>query len=72
MGSANRESFDNVVVEWIDSRLPIFTILNKEYGVFPTPRNFNYFWNFVWQMARNNNCYFGFRNSNFLSKNTPG
>tara|TARA_B100001989_G_scaffold251311_1_gene230247 strand:+ start:126 stop:1724 length:1599 start_codon:yes stop_codon:yes gene_type:complete len=46
MGSANRESFDNVVVEWIDSRLPIFTILNKEYGVFPTPRNFNYFWNF--------------------------
>lgn len=46
MGSANRESFDNTVVEWIDSRLPIFTILNKEYGVFPTPRNFNYFWNF--------------------------
>ncbi|MDH5723204.1 MAG: cytochrome b N-terminal domain-containing protein [Alphaproteobacteria bacterium] len=46
MGSANREKFDNTVVEWIDSRMPIFTILNKEYGVFPTPRNFNYFWNF--------------------------
>ncbi len=46
MGSGPREEFDNPVVEWIDSRLPIFTVLNKEYGVFPTPRNFNYFWNF--------------------------
>ncbi len=46
MGSGPREKFDNPVVEWIDSRLPIFTVLNKEYGVFPTPRNFNYFWNF--------------------------
>lgn len=46
MGSASREEFDNKVIEWIDSRLPIFTVLNKEYGVFPTPRNFNYFWNF--------------------------
>lgn len=46
MGSAVREEFDNPVIEWIDSRLPIFTVLNKEYGVFPTPRNFNYFWNF--------------------------
>jgi len=41
-----REPFDNKVVDWIDSRLPIFTIMQKEYGVFPTPRNFNYFWNF--------------------------
>jgi len=46
MGSGPREEFENPVVEWIDSRLPIFTVLNKEYGVFPTPRNFNYFWNF--------------------------
>lgn len=46
MASGEREQFDNPVVEWIDSRLPIFTIMNKEYGVFPTPRNFNYFWNF--------------------------
>jgi ubiquinol-cytochrome c reductase cytochrome b subunit len=41
-----REPFDNAFVEWIDSRLPIFTVMQKEYGVFPTPRNFNYFWNF--------------------------
>jgi len=46
MGNHPREQFDNPVVEWVDSRLPIFTILNKEYGVFPTPKNFNYFWNF--------------------------
>ena len=42
----NRKPYDNKVVEWIDSRLPIFTMLEKEYGSFPTPRNFNYFWNF--------------------------
>ncbi len=41
-----REPFDNAFVEWIDSRLPVFTMMQKEYGVFPTPRNFNYFWNF--------------------------
>ena len=46
MASGHRAPFDNKVVEWIDSRLPIFTIMQKEYGVFPTPKNFNYFWNF--------------------------
>ena len=46
MGSGPRTPFKNPVVEWIDSRLPIFTMMQKEYGVFPTPRNFNYFWNF--------------------------
>jgi ubiquinol-cytochrome c reductase cytochrome b subunit len=46
MGHTDRQQFDNKVVEWIDSRLPIFTLMQKEYGVFPTPRNFNYFWNF--------------------------
>jgi ubiquinol-cytochrome c reductase cytochrome b subunit len=38
--------FKNPVVRWIDSRLPVFTMMQKEYGTFPTPRNFNYFWNF--------------------------
>ncbi len=46
MGSGNRQPFDNPVIEWVDSRLPVFTLMNKEYGVFPTPKNFNYFWNF--------------------------
>jgi ubiquinol-cytochrome c reductase cytochrome b/c1 subunit len=46
MGHGPRTPFENPVIEWIDSRLPLFTLLQKEYGVFPTPRNFNYFWNF--------------------------
>ena len=36
----------NPVLNWIDSRLPVITMMQKEYGTFPTPRNFNYFWNF--------------------------
>jgi ubiquinol-cytochrome c reductase cytochrome b subunit len=39
-------SFSNPVVRWIDQRMPVFTMMQKEYGTFPTPRNFNYFWNF--------------------------
>ncbi len=39
-------NFKNPVIRWIDYRLPVFTMLTQEYGVFPTPRNFNYFWNF--------------------------
>lgn len=46
MSAGPRTPFENPVVEWVDSRLPIFTMVNKEYGVFPTPKNFNYFWNF--------------------------
>ncbi|MEO0391984.1 MAG: cytochrome b/b6 [Pseudomonadota bacterium] len=46
MAGGERTSFENPVIEWVDTRLPIFTMLYKEYGVFPTPRNFNYFWNF--------------------------
>ena len=39
-------AFQNPVIRWVDDRLPIFTMISKEYGVFPTPRNFNYLWNF--------------------------
>lgn len=46
MAGGQREKFKNPAVEWIDSRLPVFTLMQKEYGVFPTPKNFNYFWNF--------------------------
>ena len=46
MANTERKKFDNALVEWIDSRLPIFTMMEKEYGSFPTPRNFNYLWNF--------------------------
>jgi ubiquinol-cytochrome c reductase cytochrome b/c1 subunit len=38
--------FKNPVIRWIDQRMPVFTMMQKEYGTFPTPKNFNYFWNF--------------------------
>lgn len=46
MAHKEREPFKNPIVEWVDSRLPVFTMMQKEYGTFPTPRNFNYFWSF--------------------------
>jgi ubiquinol-cytochrome c reductase cytochrome b subunit len=46
MASGERVEFKNPVVNWVDERLPVFTMIQKEYGVFPTPKNFNYFWNF--------------------------
>lgn len=46
MASGERVPLQNPVAEWIDSRLPIITMMQKEYRQFPTPRNFNYFWNF--------------------------
>jgi len=46
MANHTPSNFNNPVVKWIDDRLPIFTMMSKEYGVFPTPKNFNYFWNF--------------------------
>ena len=46
MAGLHKSEFENPVIRWVDSRLPIFTMIQKEYGVFPTPRNFNYLWNF--------------------------
>jgi ubiquinol-cytochrome c reductase cytochrome b/c1 subunit len=45
-GGLHDSQIANPVIRWIDQRLPLFTMMQKEYGVFPTPRNFNYFWNF--------------------------
>jgi ubiquinol-cytochrome c reductase cytochrome b/c1 subunit len=42
----HKSDFKNPVINWVDTRLPVFTMMTKEYGVFPTPKNFNYFWNF--------------------------
>lgn len=41
-----KSEFKNPALRWVDERLPIFTLLNNEYARFPTPKNFNYFWNF--------------------------
>jgi ubiquinol-cytochrome c reductase cytochrome b subunit len=46
MAGLHKSEFSNPVINWVDTRLPIFTMIQKEYGVFPTPKNFNYFWNF--------------------------
>src|SRR5690606_3694808 len=43
MGSKGRAEFKNPVIAWVDERMPIFSMLKNEYGVFPTPRNFDYF-----------------------------
>ena len=46
MAHGSESNFSNPLVRWIDSRLPIFSMMVKEYGEYPAPRNFNYFWNF--------------------------
>jgi ubiquinol-cytochrome c reductase cytochrome b subunit len=46
MVGLHKSNFKNPVVRWIDQRLPIPSLLTKEYAEFPTPKNFNYFWNF--------------------------
>src|SRR3954465_389585 len=46
MAGLQRSSFENPIINWIDTRLPVFTVMQKEYGTFPTPKNFNYLWNF--------------------------
>jgi quinol-cytochrome oxidoreductase complex cytochrome b subunit len=43
MKSPNKK---NGVIDWIDYRLPIFTLLRHELREYPTPRNLNYLWNF--------------------------
>jgi ubiquinol-cytochrome c reductase cytochrome b subunit len=46
MSSGERVDFKNPVINWIDERLPLFSMMHKEYAAFPTPKNFNYLWNF--------------------------
>ena len=46
MAGLHKSEIQNPVLNWVDTRLPVFTMMQKEYGVFPTPKNFNYFWNF--------------------------
>ncbi len=31
---------------WIDARLPVITLVKREFGEFPVPKNFNVLWNF--------------------------
>ncbi|MEM0950496.1 MAG: cytochrome b N-terminal domain-containing protein, partial [Pseudomonadota bacterium] len=36
----------NKTIRWIDSRLPIFSLMNEQAVDFPTPKNLNYMWTF--------------------------
>ena len=44
--SQKRHPFRNPVVNWFDERLPLLSMLRREYIDYPTPRNVNYFWSF--------------------------
>ena len=46
MAQAHASNFKNPVVKWIDSRLPVFTMLHHEYNEYPMPKNVNYLWAF--------------------------
>jgi ubiquinol-cytochrome c reductase cytochrome b/c1 subunit len=46
MAGLHGSEVKNPLLNWIDQRLPVITLMQKEYGTFPTPKNFNYFWNF--------------------------
>jgi ubiquinol-cytochrome c reductase cytochrome b/c1 subunit len=39
-------AFKSRIVQWIDHRLPLFTLMHHELNEYPTPRNLNYCWNF--------------------------
>ena len=36
----------NATARWINSRLPIFSLMNEQAFEFPTPKNLNYMWTF--------------------------
>ena len=37
---------ENPTLRWFDERLPIISFMHHETVAYPTPKNFNYFWNF--------------------------
>ena len=41
-----KSEFTNPLIRWIDTRLPVFALMQKEFGTFPVPKNFNYLWNY--------------------------
>lgn len=36
----------NPVIKWVDSRLPVFSLMHHSTAGYPTPRNLSYWWNF--------------------------
>jgi ubiquinol-cytochrome c reductase cytochrome b subunit len=46
MASPQESAFKSPLIRWIDSQLPVFTLVKQEFGAFPVPKNFSYLWNF--------------------------
>ncbi len=46
MSGHSSYEFSNPVVKWLDSRLPIVTMVKAQAMDFPTPKNLNYWWTF--------------------------
>ena len=43
---SEQTKFDNKIIQWVDDRLPVFSILKHSAVDYPTPKNLNYWWNF--------------------------
>ena len=43
---SEQTKFDNKIIQWVDDRLPVFSILKHSAIDYPTPKNLNYWWNF--------------------------
>ena len=43
---SEQTKFDNKIVQWVEDRLPVFSILKHSAIDYPTPKNLNYWWNF--------------------------
>ena len=46
MSSNHKPNWKNPVIQWVDERLPIFTLMADSTSEYPTPKNLNYWWNF--------------------------
>ncbi len=46
MSGHSNQQFKNPVVNWLDTRLPIFSLIKVQAMDFPTPKNLNYWWTF--------------------------
>ena len=60
----NNKNNSNSVIEWIDYRLPIISLLKHSAVDYPTPKNLNYWWNFGslagFSISSDNNRYYAF------------
>jgi ubiquinol-cytochrome c reductase cytochrome b/c1 subunit len=44
MAGQSSYTYKNPVVRWLDSRLPMVSLVREQLVDFPTPKNLNYFW----------------------------